>query len=521
MRHGDSMSQLGRISGVLLPVFSLRSRGDFGIGDFGAGPSFLEWLAAAGQKLWMLLPLLPTAPGDASPYSCKCAFGLNPLFIDLSQVEEFRDAGGEASLSEAERAQLAEARASRRVRYELVFPLKGRALRSAFARFEAQASGPRRQAFEAFSQAQAVWLDTYALYAAVSQDQEQRPWWEWPRGIKERDPSALAAVRARLGPEVRFQAWLQWQAHSQWQGLREAARARGIQLGGDEPFIIGQDSADAWANPTLLRRDARLGVPPDDFSADGQDWGLPYFDFAAMEKDGYAWLKLRARMAARDYDVRRVDHAVGYFRQWIRDEKTPKGRFIPADEVSQKALGERHFKLLSADADIIAEDLGVIPPFVRQVLGKLSLPGYKVMRWERDDGVWRDPRKYPVTSLACTGTHDTEPLADWWEGATDAERLAVVRAYPEFEGWQGAPREFKPEVHHGLLAAAERSASAYCVLPWQDVLGSRERVNLPGSQSDANWAYRIPQDATELLTDAETKGALEHLRALTQAGGRL
>lgn len=514
------MSQLGRTSGVLLPVFSLRARGDFGIGDFGAAPAFLDWLAAAGQKLWMLLPLLPTAPGDSSPYSCRCAFGLNPLFIDLAQVAEFREAGGEASLSEEERARLSEARASPRVRYDLVFPLKAAALRRAFDRFEASAPPERHQAFEAFLAAEARWLSTYALYAAISQDQEQRPWWEWPRGLREREPAALESAGTRLAKEIRLQGWLQWQAHAQWQGLREAARARGIQMCGDEPFIIGQDSADAWANPTLLRRDARLGVPPDDFSADGQDWGLPFFDFQAMEKDGYAWLKLRAKTAASYYDVRRVDHAVGYFRQWIRDEKTPKGRFLPGDEPSQKALGERHFKLLSADAGIIAEDLGVIPPFVREVLKKLELPGYKVMRWERDEGVWRDPRQYPAVSLACTGTHDTEPLAEWWEGLKDEERLAVVRAYPEFEGWQGAPREFKPEVHHGLLAAAENASSALCVLPWQDVLGSRERVNLPGSQSDANWAYRIRQDVTELLTDAETKNAQAHLLALTQAGGR-
>lgn len=514
------MSSLGRISGVLLPVFSLRSRGDFGIGDFGAGPAFLDWLAAAGQKLWMILPLLPTAPGDSSPYSCRCAFGLNPLFIDLAQVEEFRDAGSEASLSEPERAQLAEARASPRIRYDRVFPLKANALRRAFERFERSATPARKEQFETFRAAEREWLDTYVLFAALSQDQALRPWWEWPRGLRDREPAALESARARLEPEVRFQAWLQWQAHAQWQTLREAARARGIQLCGDEPFIIGQDSADAWANPTLLRRDARLGVPPDDFSAEGQDWGLPYFDFPAMAEDGYAWLKLRARKAASYYDVRRVDHAVGYFRQWIRDEETPKGRFVPAEEPAQQALGERHFKLLSADAAILAEDLGVIPPFVRQVLGKLELPGYKVMRWERDFGVWRDPRKYPAVSLACTGTHDTEPLAEWWEAITDAERLAVVRAYPEFKGWQGAPREFKPEVHHGLLAAAESSTSNYCVLPWQDVLGTRERMNLPGSQSDVNWAYRTPQDVTELLTDAQTKNALEHLRALTEAGGR-
>jgi 4-alpha-glucanotransferase len=516
------MSPTGRLSGVLFPIFSLRARDDFGIGDFGAAPAFLDWLKAAGQKLWMVLPLLPTAPGDASPYSCRCAFGLNPLFIDLKQIDEFRDAGGEASLTEAERKQLAEARSAERVRYDLVFPLKGAAFRRAFDRFEAKAPAKKKQAFEAFLEEQSGWLDSYALYAALSADQQQRPWWEWPKGLRERDAAALESARTRLTSEVRFHGWLQWHAHVQWAALRKEATARGVLMCGDEPFIIGQDSADVWANPKLLRRDARLGVPPDDFSATGQDWGLPYFDFAAMEKEGYAWLKYRARSAASYYDIRRVDHAVGYFRQYIRDQKTPKGRFLPPDETSQKAMGERHFKLLSADAEIIAEDLGVIPPFVRQILTKLELPGFKVLRWERDSlSDYRDPEAFPAVSLVCTGTHDTEPMASWWESCNDEERLGVVKVYAAFKGWHGAPREFKPEVHNGLLLAAESAGSDLCVLPWCDVLGTNDRINLPGSQSDANWAYRTPQLAEDLLKDPQTANAQKHLLDLTRAGKRI
>src|SRR5207248_3306424 len=247
----------GRLSGVLLPLFSLRSRGDFGIGDFGSLDGLFDWMAAAKQRLLMLLPLLPTAPGDSSPYSTRSAFGLNGLFIDLQALPEF--------------------------------------------------------------------IDAVSLCTAISADQQQRPWWEWPAGLRDRDPKAIAAEKSRLAREVMFHAWLQWVAETQWEKVRARARAKGILLCGDEPFIIGQDSSDTWSNPRILKRDARLGVPPDDFSATGQDWGLPYFDFAEMEKDGYAWLRFRARKAASYYDVRRVDHAVGYFRQWIRDEKNPVG----------------------------------------------------------------------------------------------------------------------------------------------------------------------------------------------------
>jgi 4-alpha-glucanotransferase len=302
--------------------------------------------------------------------------------------------------------------------------------------------------------------------------------------------------------------------------VRRKAKAAGVLLCGDEPFIVGQDSADAWANPRILRRDARLGVPPDDFSATGQDWGLPYFDFAEMEKDDYAWLKTRARKAASYYDLRRVDHAVGYFRQWIRDEQSPTGRFVPPDEPSHRRLGERNFKLLADGAGIVAEDLGVIPPFVREKLAELQLPGYRVMRWERDDGHYRHPHHYPHLSLATTGTHDTDTLREWWEGAPDWEREAVARVYPELQSMQPPPRELTPAVHEALLAAAENSGSSLVVLPWQDVLGIRDRVNLPGSTGEANWSYRLPQSADQLMTDPQTRAGAERLARLTQAAGR-
>ncbi|MFZ5470360.1 MAG: 4-alpha-glucanotransferase [Myxococcota bacterium] len=518
------MLQTGRVSGILLPLFSVRSRTDFGIGDFGALDGLFAWMQAAKQRLLMLLPLLPTASGDTSPYATRSAFGLNALFIDVAAMPEFIEAGGVAGLSDQERAMLDEARASTRIRYDLVFPLKRAALAKSFAVFEERhwkKGDERAAALQAYVEEQAAWLDTYALYAAISADRNHQAWWEWPEALQERQPAALAEEENRLARAVRFQKWLQWVAEREWQKVRAQAKARGVLLCGDEPFIIGMDSADCWANPTLLRRDARLGVPPDDFSATGQDWGLPYFDFAQMEKDGYAWLRFRAKKAASYYDLRRVDHAVGYFRQWIRDEKTPTGRFIPSGEKEQEALGERNFRLLSQEAGIVAEDLGVIPPFVRHKLAQLGLPGYRVLRWERDEGVYRDPRTFPASSLATTGTHDTETLAEWWETVPAVEREATARGYPELARLTGAPpTNFTPEVHEAMLQAALNARSELCVLPWQDVLGTRERINLPGSMTDANWSYRIDQVVEELLVREETRAAAARLARITEAAGR-
>lgn len=517
----STMSSTGRLSGLLLPLFSLRSKTDFGIGDFGGLDGLLRWMEAARQRMLMLLPLLPTAPGDPSPYATRSAFGLNALFIHLESLPEFHASGGEAALSPDEQRMLAEARAAPRVRYDLVFPLKNAAFRRAFDHFERTEwpQGPRARQFAAWRQQQGEWLESYALYTAISNERNQAPWWEWPEPLKHREPQAIQAETQRLEREVRYHAWLQWVAETQWNEMRALAKKRDVLLCGDEPFIIGQDSSDVWAHPDILRRDARLGVPPDDFSATGQDWGLPYFDFAEMEKGDYGWLKSRAAKAASYYDLRRVDHAVGYFRQWIRDEKTPTGRFVPDNEEQWKLYGERHFRLLSKGAGIVAEDLGVIPPFVRTILRDLNLPGYRVLRWERDDGVYRDPHAYPPASLVTTGTHDTEPVADWWESASDGERQAMARVYPEFQG-VAATREFTPAVHRATLAAALNAGSDLCVLPWQDVLGTKDRINLPGSVGDANWAYRIAQNTEDLLTHEETRGAADRLGLLTASARR-
>jgi 4-alpha-glucanotransferase len=513
------MSTPGRLSGILLPLFSLRSASDFGIGDFGALPAFFTWMKAARQRLLMVLPLLPTAPGDPSPYATRSAFGLNPLFIDLTRLPEWQALGGESALSGEEQDRLAEARGAKRIRYDLVFALKGAALARAFERFEQEKGSARQQAFAAYQEQQEEWLPGYALFAALSEANQQRPWWEWEPALKERRPDALAQAQREHGARARYHAWLQWVTDAQWQEARVAAKAAGVLLCGDEPFIIGQDSADAWCNPGILRRDARLGVPPDDFSAEGQDWGLPYFDFARMQADDYAWLKARAKNAAGYYDLRRVDHAVGYFRQYIRDERTPKGRFLPDDEPTQRAWGEKHFTLLAEGAGIVAEDLGVIPPFVREVLGRMELPGYRVMRWERDDRLYRDPATFPRASLATTGTHDTDTVVEWWEGAQEWEREAMARVYPAF---QGVPltRECSPKVHTALLASTLQSGSDLVVLPWQDVLATRDRVNLPGTMTDANWSYRIEQDVDALMSVEQTRQAALRLARLTQESGR-
>jgi 4-alpha-glucanotransferase len=508
------MMPSGRISGILQPVFSLRSAHDIGVGDFEAFDALFGWMRQASQKLVMVLPLLPTTPGDPSPYSTRSAFGLNPLFIHLGWLPEG------VRFSEEEQRQIDEARASPTVRYDLVFPVKTAALERAFDIFQDVGASARARDFDGWCHAQREWLDGYALYSALSEHFDRKPWWEWPAPLANRDPKALEAATQEHARRVRYHQWLQWVADQQWQRVRASAKSHGILLCGDEPFIIAQDSADCWCFPKYLRRDARLGVPPDDFSVDGQDWGLPWFDFEALAKDGDGWLRRRAKAAAATYDVRRIDHAIGYFRQYIRDEASPRGRFVPSDEAQQRALGEKNFKLLSEGAGIVAEDLGVIPRFAKDVLASLGLPGYQVMRWAREDGIYRDPRHYPEVSLVTTGTHDTETMRAWWETTPDWERETVCRTWPELGAFQPPKKEWSFEVHEALVRAAMNAQSSLCIFPWQDVFGEAERTNTPGTMGPHNWAYRMRPEVQALAKDEALQRTAQWLTRLAHEGRR-
>lgn len=508
------MLPFGRLSGVLQPLFSFRSDRDAGVGDFAALDPFFGWMQRAQQRMLMVLPLLPTTPGDPSPYSTRSAFGLNPLFLHLDWLPEG------ATLTDAEKKQLELARAAPAIRYDLVFPLKTAVLERAFATFEKQGPTARSADFDRFCEAQHFWLANYALYSALSEAFGAKPWWEWPAPLATRDHRAVEEARAKHAKRVRFHQWLQWVCDGQWQRVRKQARERHVLLCGDEPFIIGQDSADCWANQKYLRRDARLGVPPDDFSADGQDWGLPWFDFEAMEADGDTWIKARAKAAAATYDTRRIDHAIGYFRQYLRDERTPRGRFVPAEEPAQRARGERNFRILSEGTSIVAEDLGVIPRFARDTLAQLGLPGYQVMRWSREDGIYRDPHHYPEVSLVTTGTHDTEPMRTWWEQAAGWERETVCRVWPELRRFGSPPAEFSAEVHEALLQAALNAQSDWCIIPWGDVFGERERINMPGSVGPQNWSYRMRPTVESLVSREDTTRAADWLARLTREARR-
>ncbi len=515
---------MSRQAGILLPLFSLRAQGDWGVGEIPDLVPFARWCADAGFSVAQVLPVNEASRGQNSPYAALSAFAIDPVYVAVGALEDFQAAGGEGALPDDARRALDAVRAAPSVRWSEVRALKRRALDLAFSRFERDEWGRRSErarALERFAETEASWLDDYALFVAIHDgEQGGRAWTDWPAPLRERDPAALAEARARLSRTILFHRWLQWQLEEQWHAARTAANDAGVELGGDLPFMVATDSADVWARRGDFRLDARVGVPPDAFSATGQDWGLPVYRWDVMEREGYPWLGERGRRMADLYGLYRVDHVVGMYRTYYFPNDGQEPAFIPVGEPAQTANGERVLALFSRGARVIAEDLGTVPDFVRESLARIGVPGYRVLRWERkwhDPGQpFRDPREWPAVSVATTGTHDTDSMAEWWETMPEEEREPLLEL-PQLAGLREHGPRFDDAVRDALLELVYGSGSDLLLLPFQDVFGLRERVNVPGTVNDENWTYRIPRDLAALHADG---ASTDRLRSLAARSGR-
>ena len=523
------MSESRRRAGLLIPLFSCPSSSSWGIGDIADLAPMTAWLAAAGQRVLQLLPINEMAPGQQSPYSAISAMAIDPIFISLPAVPDFEALGGEASLDDADRAALEEVRQAPAIRHEDVRRLKRKALRAAFTRFkelEWCRDTDRARSLKSFLSEQAWWIEDYAIFRALHAREDERPWTEWPQALQRREPPAIDQARRELAREVLFYQYLQWLAAAQWADARR--NAHGVELFGDLPFMVDGDSADVWARQHQFRLDASVGAPPDAFTTDGQNWGMPVYRWDVIASEGFHWLRERARRGADLFDGFRVDHLVGFYRTYGRPRDGGKPFFTPSTEPEQIALGERLLAVFrEGGAEIIAEDLGTVPDFVRASLARLGVPGFRVFRWERywhtDGQPFRDPSDYPAISVAASGTHDTEPVAVWWEGVSSADRN-LISALPTIQritdGRGLIDRPFNPDVRDALNEALFASGSNLLELPVQDVFGWRDRINEPALVSDANWTFRLPWPCNRMDEDPTARERQATLRRWTQQYGR-
>ncbi len=503
-----------RRAGILVPLFSIPTSRSWGIGEIADVEPMVRWLEAAGHRVLQLLPINEMPPGETSPYSALSAMAIDPQFISMEDVADFGEIGGEAALDREARTELDDLRSAPSINYCRVRALKNTVLRRCFAHFVERewSSGSRRSAaLEAYIREQSWWLEDYALYRALKAKHGERAWMEWPEPLRSRDPAALAAARDELAGDILYRQYLQWLAGDQWGTARD--RAAGVALFGDLPFMVSGDSADVWARQDEFRLDASVGVPPDAFSETGQDWGLPVYRWDVLVARDYDWLRNRARRNADIYDGYRVDHLVGFYRTYFRPHDGGKAQFVPSEEVEQVKQGEAVLAVFrEPGTEIIAEDLGLVPDFVRKSLSGLEVPGYKVFRWEREwdvDGQpFRDPRAYPAVSVATSGTHDTEPMKIWWEGAPSEEKEAVLaipsigeHLTPEDIAAAVESKALPHPVREAMLESLYASGSNLLILPIQDAFGWRDRINQPATVSADNWTWRLPWPADRLLAE--------------------
>lgn len=488
-----------RSSGILLQPTSLPSK--FGIGDLGQSAyEFVDFLEKSGQSLWQILPLAPTGY-EHSPYTMNFSvFAGNPLLISLEQLAE------EGLLKLDELVPLEGS--VEKVEFDRVIPYKTKLLQLAFDRF---APTPE---FDQFCQQQSAWLDDFALFMALLEANDGKNWNQWDRSIAQRDLQAMRNAQDALKPAIQFQQFLQFKFFQQWMKLREYTNSKNIQLIGDISIYVCFNSVDVWAHPEIFKLDPETfeptfiaGVPPDYFSATGQLWGNPVYDWDQLQSSHYEWWIQRFQTTLQYVDVVRVDHFRGFQAYWqvpAGEETAMNGEWIEAPGADFfETLGQRLGQL-----PILAEDLGIITPEVEELRDRFNFPGMKILMFAFSDDASNThlPHHYVQNSVVYPGTHDNDTAIGWWNTVSQQEkdRLAAYVGYPI------------EEIHWTLNRMASASVANWAIVALQDVLGldGSARMNDP-SQNAGNWRWRYR--SSELLTDE----LAEKLRSMTSLYGRI
>ncbi len=493
-----------RSNGILMPVSSLPSR--YGIGCFSQEAyDFVDWLEDAGQMFWQLLPLGPTSYGD-SPYQSFSTFAGNPYFIDLDQLVQ------EGLLTEAECAEADLVSEPGYVDYAKQYTNRYPLLRQAFHRWAPS------EAFTVFREGNGGWLENYALFMAVKKHFGDICWTEWDDDIRFRQPDAVERYRKELAEEIRFHEFLQYEFDRQWKALHKYAGEHGVRIIGDIPIYVAFDSSDVWADPELFQLgedglpSGIAGVPPDGFSADGQIWGNPLYNWKCHRDTGYAWWVRRMSHCYSLYDVVRIDHFRGFDEYFV----VPYGAKTAAGGVWMKGPGKELFDVLNeklGPREVIAEDLGYLTDSVRELVRNCGFPGMKVLEFafdSRDSTGAADylPYNYTENCVVYTGTHDNETIMGWYESIQIQEREAVCR-YLNRESLD--PKG----LNWDMICIGMGSVAKWCIIPIQDFLGldNRARINHP-STIGSNWRWRV--NGRDLSPSLSKK-----IRLLTQCFGRL
>ena len=465
-----------RSSGILMHITSLP--GPYGVGTMGKEAfAFVDFLKAAGQSMWQILPLTPTGYGD-SPYQSCSSFAGNHYLIDLESLIE------QGLLKKEEVEPIDWCWSANKADFGKLYNNRLNVLRIAYSRFQGGDD------FEWFLKSSASWLPDFAMFMALKAKNFGDPWYTWEPGVKMRYPEAMDAMRWELRDEIRFYSFVQYLFHKQWTALRSYANQNGIKIIGDVPIYVPLDSVEVWSNPGMFQLDETLtpkvvaGCPPDAFSEDGQLWGNPIYDWEKMKNDGFKWWIKRLAAAGEWYDIVRMDHFRGLEAYWsvpygaetAKDGKWNKGPDMAFIQAIKNGLPH---------LEMIAEDLGFLTQEVLDLRDNSGFPGMKVLEFAFDSREPSEylPHTYPRNSVVYTGTHDNMTMRQWFDTAPAhaKEYAAEYMGLTEQEG-----------LVMGTIRTAMSSVSDMCIIQmpdWLD-LGGFARMNFPGTLSDANWTWR-------------------------------
>jgi 4-alpha-glucanotransferase len=493
-----------RSSGILLHPTSFPSR--FGVGDLGLQAyQFIDFLKESYQQYWQVLPLGPTGYGN-SPYMCYSAMAGNPLLISPEKLMD------EGLLVEDDFANLPQF-PMEKVDYQQVVPIKTQLLKKACENFKTKATEIQQQKFAGFCDTKAYWLDDYALFMALKEKNENASWHNWDTKLAKRQPEAIAQAQQRLNAEVFYYKFTQYEFFRQWSELKSYANMRGIEIIGDIPIYVAHDSADVWANPQFFELDQKTnevalmaGVPPDYFSATGQLWGNPVYNWQELQQQDFKWWVQRFEAMLDYVDIIRIDHFRGFQAFWA----VPQGEETAMNGEWVEAPGEAFFEVLGkklGKLPVMAEDLGVMTKEVEALRDKFEFPGMKILQFGfgSDPGNPFLPFNYSRNCVVYTGTHDNDTTVGWFNQANDWEKGNLLL-------YLGS---ISPDgIHWDLIRLALSSIANQAILPLQDILGldTQARMNFP-STAEGNWEWRF-------YTEALTEEITTKLKNLTKLCGR-
>lgn len=564
-----NLSPEKKIAGVLTPLFALRKEDDLGIGDVAALREFIDWAAGIGFRLVQLLPINETG-GDNSPYNAISAMAIEPatLYLAPGSPKDLTREDFDAVLADVDLAKLRHGS----VNYRRVKKLKRRLLEKAFSQFSAGADEDRRSAFQKFGGEEASWLEDYALFRALMEENRNSEAWDkWQPNHRTIEKARLwlrdlpqdrqAAVAARQN----FFRYVQWIAQEQWRELKSYAAQRGVAVMGDIPFGVSYYSADVFARPNEFVLDWYGGAPPEPYFKDdeftqkwGQNWGIPLYRWEAMRGNNFEWWRQRVRGVKRAFHLFRIDHVLGFYRiyafpwrptrnkqllsfDWDEMLARTGGRaphFLPRDDSTSENCeanrreGEEYLRVVleeSGDACVIGEDLGTVPDYVRPHLHSLGIAGFKIPQWEVRHERVTPGGNYERLSVATYATHDHKPLRKLWEEAiehptsTSEQARAELNKIAEFAQFrpEGEAISFGTHFFPAIIEALFKCESWIAVVMLTDLLRRKYRFNVPGTAASANWTRRMQRTIAQLRNSQRERGRMRLIRELLEKTGRL